>query len=199
MSSPPYNLYNNSRKVKLYSEKLNTQTIARVFGLFPDNIFLVAKHNGSVELPDDSGKFSLKSYNKYEVCGDALKPSDTSPVTQPFLVTNTSAPPKLKGISIKTKWPAKPPGVLAKKAMEWTKNIEVNQYNNGELKKFSNFPIILTESTATIMHVSKQLACEAFAGNKVILLDNDNLPIPNTTATKGTCTCMLYNYILKCN
>uniref|UniRef100_A0A1X7TUX2 RING-type domain-containing protein n=1 Tax=Amphimedon queenslandica TaxID=400682 RepID=A0A1X7TUX2_AMPQE len=98
-------------------------------------------------------------------------------------------PPAVKtprGISIKAKWPAKPPAVTAKECTEWTKNIEVNHVSNGELKKFSNFPIILSESSATIFHVSQQLSCEVFAGKKVILLDNDNLPIPDTTASRGS-------------
>ena len=79
--------------------------------------------------------------------------------------------------------PAKPPGVAAK-AIEWTKGIEVNQFVNGGLKKFSNFPILLTEATATIA-CAEQLSNEVFSGKKVVLLDNDNLPIPETSASRG--------------
>lgn len=89
-----------------------------------------------------------------------------------------------KGISIKTKWPAKPPGVAAKN-IEWTKGVEVYHFLNGDLKKFSNFPILLTEATASIGHVSEQLSLEVFSGKKVLLLDNDNLPIPETSASRG--------------
>ena len=95
--------------------------------------------------------------------------------------TSTRTP---KGISIKTKWPGKPPGVAAKN-IEWTKGIEVYHFLNGDLKKFLNFPILLTEATASIGHVSEQLSFEVFSGKKVLLLDNDNLPTPETLASRG--------------
>ena len=101
--------------------------------------------------------------------------------------THANTPPLRtpRGISIKAKWPAKPPAVAAKECTKWTKSIKVNQVSNRELKKFSNFPIMLNEMSATILHISQQLSCEIFAGKKVVLLDNDNLPIPDTTASRG--------------
>ena len=185
-----YTLYTDTRKIKMKEEQLNLKCISQIFRFFPDSIILVAD-DGSVEFPDEQGNFSLASYLSYQVQGDSLAkgPAPCTINSSPLSLPSTSAaraPVRTpRGISIKAKWPSKPPAVAAKECTEWTKSIEVNQVTNGELKKFSNFPIILSEPSATILHISQQLSCEVFAGKKVILLDNDNLPIPDTTASRG--------------
>ena len=91
------------------------------------------------------------------------------------------------------KCPAKPPGVtFATGKEEWTKNVQVCNYlkSFGTLRKFSNF---LTESTLSIKQVSQQLSHEAFGGQTVVLLDNDNLKIPDTTASQGM-ICMRHTH-----
>lgn len=74
--------------------------------------------------------------------------------------------------------------VTAANKEDWTKNIEVHHHSNGNLIN-SNFPIILNGTTANTKQISQILSVEAFGGEKVILLDNDNLQIPDTTASRG--------------
>jgi hypothetical protein len=176
-------------------DQLNVRNIGQVFGLFPDSIYLISAEDGSVETPSERGIFNLLSYLSYEVLGTALKAesqtgshaSKGSPSHRFFASTEatpSARPPR--GVSIKTKWPARPPGVTsANSKEEWTKNIQIHHYANGRLNKLSNFPVIVTESSATTKHIAQQLSQEAFGGENVILLDNDNLQVPVTTASKG--------------
>ena len=198
-----YTLFTDHRKVKVTEDQLNTKSIGQVFGFFPDSIFLICD-DGKLVSPSESGIFTdLRQYYKYEVIGESVKnqptdfranfgcpkpPSMAVPVMGSFSSAMTAASPRPRGISIKTKWPAKPPGVtFATGKEEWTKNVEVCNYSKslGTLRKISNFPITLTESTSSIKQVSQQLSHEAFGGQTVILLDNDNLKIPDTTASRG--------------
>lgn len=196
-----YTLFNDHRKIKAKEEQLNTKDIGQVFGLYPDSIYLICE-DGSLETPcRERGIFSdLKQYYKYEVCGLPLSMSpkgqlSSTPLTGAGLPSTSTCPganvaslltARPRGVSSKTRWPARPPGVNFAKE-EWTKNVEVCNYSKslGGLRKFSNFPITLTESTSSIDHVSQQLSVEAFGGQNVILLDNDNLKIPDTSASRG--------------
>lgn len=183
-----FTLCKDSRKLKLKEEQLNLRPIGQIFGLFSDSILLIAD-DGTVEIPDERGEFSLQTFLRYQVHGEPLLPKNTPQSTKlpscgTMVATGATSTRTPKGISIKTKWPGKPPGVAAKN-IEWTKGIEVYHFLNGDLKKFLNFPILLTEATASIGHVSEQLSFEVFSGKKVLLLDNDNLPIPETLASRG--------------
>lgn len=202
-----YTLHRGDRKLKLKIEQLTTKSIGQVFRVFPDSIVLIADEDGSVETSDEHGHFSaLRSYLSYEVHGDSLVSGSsahdgassyslrlpgTSSSSTPTPITHTvptlPAPARsitIRGISKKTR-PAKPPGVTMKESCQWTKSIEVIHLSNGVLEKFSNFPILLNESSASISHISQQLSHEVFGGKDVILLDNDNLPVPDTTASRG--------------
>ena len=181
-----FNLYNDNRKIKMKEEQLNLKTIAQIFGFFPDSVFLIDERNDAVETADETGIFYLEKSVKYKVYGESIiTPVLPPPVLKvpgtPTISNSARAPPK--GFSIKTKWPARP--ASASKELEWTKTIEVSQVTNGEMKKLSNFPVALNEASANIIHVSQQLSSEVFGGKSVILLDNDNLPIPDTVASRG--------------
>jgi len=69
--------------------------------------------------------------------------------------------------------------------LEWNKSIEVYSLVEGELKKKSNFPLLLTPASACIEYISDQLAFEVFGGENVVLLDNENYQIPDTASTRG--------------
>ena len=189
-----YTIYNNDLKVKMKHNQLNTRSIGQVFGLFPDSIYLLTE-DGTPEFADECGFFvDLRTYNMYEVhvnsiqsdqsCSSAAK-TMTTPCPHSSRSPATSIKTRPKGISIKAKWPAKPPGVTAANKEDWTINIKVHHHSNGNLIKFSNFPIILNGTTANTKQISQILSVEAFGGEKVILLDNDNLQIPDTTASRG--------------
>ena len=126
-----YTLYKDSRKLKLKEEQLNLKHIGQIFGVFPDSVFLIAD-DGSVETPDERGEFAFQTYLRYQVHGDPLVPKTPSTAKSSLAgaaavssSVSTSAPHTPRGISIRTKYPAKPPGVAAK-GIEWTKGIEVN-------------------------------------------------------------------------
>uniref|UniRef100_A0A1X7UU69 Uncharacterized protein n=1 Tax=Amphimedon queenslandica TaxID=400682 RepID=A0A1X7UU69_AMPQE len=159
-------------------DQLNIKMMSQVFDVFPNSVIVIAD-DGSVETADQqSGKFFLQVYLLHKVKGNPLNQKNQSAASFPLAVnpqmmspnvavtpttTNTSAP---KGVSIKIKRPAKPPGVSSKEAMEWTKTIKVNVVSHGELKRFSNFSLALTDATAAISHVANQLSCEVFGGKK---------------------------------
>ena len=113
-------------------------------------------------------------------CSSAAITMNTTPYTRSSRSPATSIKTQPKGISIKAKWPAKPP---AANKEDWTKNIEVHQHSNGNLIKFSNFPIMGLLPTPSKycrfcqwrLLVAKQSYCST----------NDNLQIPDTAASRG--------------
>ena len=118
-------LYNNQR---LKEEQLNVKNIGQTFGLFPDTIYLTSDHDGTAETPDGMGTFVLWPYCKYKVYGVSLSPiakdvpSTSSNQHQAgHFQAPSAARPNIRGISKKTRWPPKPPGVGYTK-QEWTKN-----------------------------------------------------------------------------
>uniref|UniRef100_A0A1X7T8W7 Uncharacterized protein n=1 Tax=Amphimedon queenslandica TaxID=400682 RepID=A0A1X7T8W7_AMPQE len=84
--------------------------------------------------------------------------------------------------------PHKPPGVTAaNQCEEWTKNIEIHRFHPqmAELKKVINFPVLMSPETSTISDIAAILSKEAFEGKPVVILDNDNLVVPDTVASRG--------------
>ena len=53
------------------------------------------------------------------------------------------------------------------------------------LKKAFNLPLMLREQTATINNIADMTSAEAFEGESVVLLDADNLRIPDSIGTRG--------------
>ena len=53
------------------------------------------------------------------------------------------------------------------------------------IKKTFNLPLILTEETSTVNKVADLASAEAFGGDAVIILDSDNLRIPDSAGTRG--------------
>ena len=75
----------------------------------------------------------------------------------------------------------------------WTKTIDICTWDDSTIKKTFNLPITLSEkgSDATVGGVAALVATEAFDGEEVVLLDADNLLIPDSCGTRGTvCVCV---------
>lgn len=136
-----YHFEHESKIIKLRPAQLKKSSIAMIFGLLPDSVFLQCE-DGSVELANEDRTFTnLKSYFKYEVQGHSLIPQNSTATIQsgansggapgPSLsqIASTSAASysitsaypyqtRFKGISSKKcVWPAmkhhKPPAVSA--------------------------------------------------------------------------------------
>ena len=67
--------------------------------------------------------------------------------------------------------------------------MEVCSYDmsSDSIKKNFNLPIILAESTANVSRIASAEACD---GDSVLILDSDNLRIPDSVGTRG----MNYHY-----
>lgn len=86
----------------------------------------------------------------------------------------------------------KPPGVEKQEAslrhgsqLAWTKTIEICRVEGTKIKKTFNLPVSLTERAARVERVAEFVSGEAFEGAAVVLLDSDNLRIPDSTGTRG--------------
>ena len=67
----------------------------------------------------------------------------------------------------------------------WTKNVEICSLEGTTVKKSHNLPIYFKKGTASVASVSEFVSQEAFDGNAVVLLDAENLKIPDTIGTRG--------------
>ena len=67
----------------------------------------------------------------------------------------------------------------------WTKTIEICTYEDSIIKKTFNLPISLSEKGSTVSGVAAVVASEAFGEEPVVLLDADNLVIPDSGGTRG--------------
>ena len=207
-----YSLRNDKLSVKLRESQMSASTIGKIFNVFPQSIVLIGD-DGSVATPDASGEFScldLSYETSWTVNGDPSKPDDGSKCRpgssgvlyayqQPAL---SSLPGTSGGHMISKKWKPstslsltrnKPPGVAKqegkKSAPSWTKTLEICSYDPLEavFKKTFNLPLTLTEETSTVNKVADLASAEAFGGDAVIILDSDNLRIPDSAGTRGEC------------
>ena len=51
--------------------------------------------------------------------------------------------------------------------------------------KIFNLPLTLNENTATITRIADMTSAEAFEGDALVLLDSENLRIPDSVGTRG--------------
>ena len=63
--------------------------------------------------------------------------------------------------------------------------IHVCKFDGIVLRKICNLPVPLTEQSASITSVSQFVSQEGFGGAAVVLLDNENLKLPDTVGTCG--------------
>ena len=68
--------------------------------------------------------------------------------------------------------------------------MEIYSYDVQEsvFKKTFNLPLTLTEDTSTVNKVADLASAEAFGSDDVIILNSDNLRIPDSAETRGECT-----------
>ena len=64
-------------------------------------------------------------------------------------------------------------------------NTSICKLSGNAWKKLSKLPVQLTDSDATVEHVSQIVADDAFNGERVTLLDNKYLKILDTASTRG--------------
>ena len=68
----------------------------------------------------------------------------------------------------------------------WTKTIKICTHEDSMIKKLFNLPINLSERGSTVSGVAAVVASEAFEDKPVVLLDANNLIIPDSGGTRGT-------------
>ena len=78
---------------------------------------------------------------------------------------------------------------------EWRKVIEIHKFSDRELKKQSNFPITLTPSTAKLQYIANVISVELFSGDEVVLLDNENYQIPDSSTTQVFISKSMYEMV----
>lgn len=62
-----------------------------------------------------------------------------------------------------------------------TKTVEVcYDPSNSSIKKSFNLPLTLTEQTATVTKIADITSAEAFDGDSVVMLDSENLRLPDS-------------------
>ncbi len=204
-----YYLSFQGKQVKMKDSQLSTKWIGKVFGLYPDSIILVGDDD-TIEIPDEYGSFTgLKRFTDYEVQGDSTKlpisPSGSGSSQHAFV----PIPKRGKDIIVSTarsgdsgkRWNPlslsrgktnKPPGVTMSdnkvKQVICQKTMEIHAFKDScqAVEKVLNYPLELTTATANISSVSEILSTEVFNGEPCVLLDVDNLKIPDSSTTRGT-------------
>ena len=64
------------------------------------------------------------------------------------------------------------------------------------IKKTFNLPLTLTEQTSSVSGVADIASAEAFGGEPVVILDSENLRIPDSIGTRGKpCICTLSSLV----
>ena len=83
----------------------------------------------------------------------------------------------------------------------WTKTIDICTWEDSTIKKTFNLPVTLSDkgSEATVGGVAALVASEAFDGEEVVLLDADNLLIPDSHGTRGMYVCVCPCMQVKCH
>ncbi len=190
------------KQVKLKDSQLCTRIIGKVFGVYPDSVILVGD-DGTVEVPDEQGNFTdLSSFTDYEVQGESAQSAQSSGSSQHAFVPISKrgketvhrmvkAGKRWNPLSLTTRGKtstSKPPGVTMadKRKVAWQKTIEICAFNDSfHLEKQMNYPLDLTPATANITSVSDILSADVFNGQGCVLLDVDNLKIPDSATTRG--------------
>ena len=183
-----FSLTKDSVSVKLKPSQMMTTTLGKVFNLQPDSIFLVGD-DGSVATSEEG------NFDTYEMDNEVTWTVDGNPVRSNTIKHSTDP---------KSKWKPGPstvtplPPILSKKSSRksattpvpsasWAKSIEVCSYeaSTDSIKKNFNLPIILTENTASVPKLADITSAESFDGEPVVILDNENLRIPDSQGTRG--------------
>ena len=170
--------------VCMRSPQLNARAVGRVFNLSPQTVFLVAD-DGSVELPDEDGSFNVDNMDTSRVwtCnGDSSKPAVLPnqwlrPISSGGRYLSEGRPITEGRIEQRTR--------RRSCGSEWIKRIEICDLQSSVLKKLFNLPVSLTEQSATVSYIVEFVSEEAFDGAAVVLLDSENLKIPDTIGTRG--------------
>lgn len=192
--------------MKLRDSQMTAATVAKIFNVFPQSIVLVGD-DGTVATPDSNGDFSfleLSCETSWTVNGDPSKTDDSHKQRSASSSYAYQQPQNAEACSSsKTKWKPgafstsrhKPPGVTKqegsasgrKPSSSWTKTVEVCTYDvhDSSFKKTFNLPLTLTDDTSTVNKVADLASAEAFGGDSVVILDSDNLRIPDSAGTRG--------------
>ena len=198
-----YSVKNQTLTVRLRSAQMTASTVSKIFNVFPHSIVLVGE-DGTVATPDDNGEFNLYDMSTdviWSVNGDSSKPGENMP--RPSTSYAYQQPNHGNSEDTRSKWKPlarhKPPGVSKQDSNKekrapgrpsgssWTKTIEICRFDCSDMaiKKTLNLPVTLTNQTSSVTGVGDIVSAEAFGGDTVVILDSENLRIPDSVGTRG--------------
>ena len=177
---------------------MNAETISKIFNVFPHSIVLVGD-DGTVATPNEDGDFSLYQMSSditWSLNGDSSKPTENV-IPRPSTSYAYQQPMRASDVydTAKSKWKPsgmfahhKPPGVTKQESkksvhgISWTKTVEICRFDSTDMtiKKTFNLPL-----TLTVTGVGDIASAEAFGGDPVVILDSENLRIPDSIGTRG--------------
>ena len=209
MSFLLYSVKNDSLSVKLRSTQMTVETLGKVFNFVSATIFLVGD-DGSVATPCEDGTFDTFEMNcdvVWTVCGSSSLTregpggSTSSSINRQqnkagsgkwrpsvgssIVAASSTATPAVG--SRTSKHESKKPSGGGGPGQSWTKTVEICCYelSSSCIKKTFNLPLTLNENTATVTRIADITSAEAFEGDAVVLLDSENLRIPDSVGTRG--------------
>ena len=182
--------------VRLRPCQMQATVLGKIFGLYPQSIVLIAE-DGTVATPSGKGGFDTEVLDDtvaWACQGNSCKPIGTVKNVHAYQPTDS-----LRSKRSNKKWTPlynsqllrKPPGVAAQEGAracqetQWSKTVDVCAWDGVKCDwKICNLPLALSDSSASIDGVSRLVSSEAFDGCPVVLLDADNLKIPDSAGTK---------------
>ena len=212
--------------VRIRSTQLNSKAVGRIFNFFPQSVYLVGDDGSVELPDEDGGfeVGSMDASLIWTCSGDSSKPANQSHWLQPgpsyaYQPTDQTRErerqdrskrpasgkwkPKFTTSSLSGNRQNKPPGVEKQEAslrqtsqLTWNKTIEICSFEGSKIKKSFNLPVSLTERSARVERIAEFVSAEAFEGAAVVLLDSDNLQIPDSIGTRGM---LLYVMSVTCS
>ena len=187
-----FTLTKDTVTVKLKPTQMRTETIGE-----SDSIFLIGD-DGTVATAEDGNfnSFEMESDIGWTVSGNTV--STAINLQQPKLSLSSSSSSKWKpggsGSIPQSPLPSLKKGKnftskshVPSTGLSWTKSVGICSYDvsSDSIKKNYNLPIILTENTASVSKIADIVSAEGFDEDPVVVIDSENLRIPDSKGTKG--------------
>ena len=187
---------------------MTVETLGKVFNIASATIFLEGD-DGTVATPGEDGTFDTFEMNcdVWTICGspsvtqEGPGGSASSSITRQQTKAGGGKWRPSVGSSIVASSSIATPPVgnrvskhESKKAsggggpgQSWTKTVEICCYelSSACIKKTFNLPLTLNKNTATVTRIADIISAEAFEGDVVVLLDSENVRIPDGLGTRG--------------
>ena len=210
-----FTVKNDSLSLRLRASRMRIATLGKIFNIFPQSLFLVGSDGtvATPDEEGDFETYDMSQDTEWTVSGDFSKPTGSHSATDfPSGSTNSqyayqSQQPEASSLvhrSMRKRDQKRPSGSplyhspwcetnivvwQSRKAREESldENDWICTYDDSTyaMRKTLNLPITLSEKTASVNRVAEIVSLESFEGEEVVLLDSDNLKIPDSAGTRG--------------